>query len=475
MKLFKNIAIAVLCFTLPAFADFKVEKGDKKLPLKGESFKLNGRDAFVIMPEKADKDTPWVWYAPTLKGLPSSAEVWMFEQFLANGIAIAGIDIGESYGSLYGRELYSGFYDYLVAERKFSTQPCLLARSRGGLMLYNWAVENPEKVAGVAGIYPVCNLTSYPGIKKTAKAYELTVGELEAELEKHNPIDRIKPLAEAGVPILHLQGDSDKVVPHEKNTKILVERYKKFGGIAELELIKGQGHNMWKGWFQSQKLTDFVIARAKAAKQNPLNKLKLPGIKINTKERFVDVDAKVCLREGALELVVCTKGTKEHESIFSVEARPMHVHLALLIIGAKSGNPAGRRRLEGGGWLDVPPRGGQIDFSVVVTDKKGKAKETPIQEFMVSTADPNEKFPTSTFLFAGSRLIPQENGPKLYLCEQSGNVISLSTFGDELLCLPDVHGHQNGALLWEVVGDNLPKIGKKVILRLRPKFAKANE
>ena len=155
-----------------------------------------------------------------------------------------------------------------------------------------------------------------------------------------------------------------------------------------------------------------------------------------------------------------------------MEARPMHVHAALLLLGAKPGSPAGRRKLGNRGWLDVPPRGNPIDLSIVLVDEEGKPKEHPIKEFMVSTVNPDEKFPTNTFLFAGSRLIPQKKGPKLYLCEQSGNVVSLSTFGDELLCLADVHGHANQALLWEVVSDNLPEIGTKVTLRLRPHFAK---
>ena len=32
-------------------------------------------------------------------------------------------------------------------------------------MLYNWAVINPAKVKAIAGIYPVCNLISYPGLE----------------------------------------------------------------------------------------------------------------------------------------------------------------------------------------------------------------------------------------------------------------------------------------------------------------------
>ena len=29
-----------------------------------------------------------------------------------------------------------------------------------------------------------------------------------------------------------------------------------------LEVVKGQGHNMWVGWFQSQALVDFLIKHA---------------------------------------------------------------------------------------------------------------------------------------------------------------------------------------------------------------------
>jgi len=243
-------------------AEPEITKGEKALPLPGESFQLDGNDAFVMLPPDAEKDIPWVWYAPTLKGLPGNTEKWMFEKFLKNGIAIAGVDVGESFGSPKGRAVFNEFYDYLVKERKFGTKPCLLVRSRGGLMLYNWAVENPASVAGVAGIYPVCNIASYPGIAKAAGAYDLTAEQLEADLKKHNPIDRLEPLAKAKVPILHIHGDSDKVVPLEKNSAELGERYTELGGPVEIEVIAGQGHNLWKGWFQSEKLTDFVIACA---------------------------------------------------------------------------------------------------------------------------------------------------------------------------------------------------------------------
>ena len=232
----------------------------------GEVFAIEGRTAFLIQPDvKSPKETtPWVWYAPTLRGLPGGAEKWMFERFLKAGIAIVGIDVGESYGSPKGRALYSALHKHLVEKRGLAKQACLLARSRGGLMLYSWAAENPDKVRCITGIYPVCNIASYPGLPRASGAYELTAEQLKAQLAKHNPIDRLAPLAKAKMPIFHIHGDMDRVVPLDKNSAIIKQRYDKLGGPMTLEVVEGQGHNMWLGWFQSQKLVDFVVKHAKS-------------------------------------------------------------------------------------------------------------------------------------------------------------------------------------------------------------------
>jgi dipeptidyl aminopeptidase/acylaminoacyl peptidase len=242
-----------------------VNQAPKPLPLPGEIFQVEGHEAFLIMPAQRNPThaTPWVWYAPTLPGLPASEEKWMFEKFLAAGIAVAGIDVGESYGSPAGRKLFTALYQELVAKRGLSKQPCLLARSRGGLMLYNWAVEHPSSVASVAGIYPVCDIASWPGIERACGAYGMTTEQLTAKLTDHNPVDRIEPLARAKVPIFHIHGDGDTVVPLEKNSALLAERYRRFGGEMTVVVPKGQGHNYWTGFFQCQELVDFVIAHAK--------------------------------------------------------------------------------------------------------------------------------------------------------------------------------------------------------------------
>lgn len=221
-----------------------------------------------------------------------------------------------------------------------------------------------------------------------------------------------------------------------------------------------------------------------ATLQAAMQKLSLPGVAINVQERWVDVQSYVCLHQGELELVACTQGTKEHESIVAIDAKPMHIHAALLLLGATPGSPATRQRLgdRGERWMDVPPSGGPVDVSLVLKGEEGKIIERPISDFIApsgkksedpASADKEGQFPTRPFLFAGSVLYGEGPGPRRYLSDTTGNVISLATFGDELLCLPTIHSQDKGALLWKVNATHLPAVGSKVTLRLRPKLMPA--
>jgi pimeloyl-ACP methyl ester carboxylesterase len=130
----------------------------------------------------------------------------------------------------------------------------------------SWAADNPDKVAGLAGIYPVFDLRSYPGLTKAAPAYGLSPKELERRLGEHNPIERVGRLARARVPALLIHGDEDKVVPLKDSSAELVARYKAQGAEGSVKLIvaKGQGHSFWEGFFHCQELVDFAVACAKA-------------------------------------------------------------------------------------------------------------------------------------------------------------------------------------------------------------------
>lgn len=209
-----------------------------------------------------------------------------------------------------------------------------------------------------------------------------------------------------------------------------------------------------------------------------------PGITINSEESFVDVQSVVCLAEGYLEVIACAKDSREHESIVMVEAKPSHIHAALLLIGAQPGNPAMRKPVneEGTRWVDIPPRGQAVKVTLLIPDEKGVLTERPISDFLSPSKDESglpevdkaeEKFPHS-FLFAGSHT-HQEGDTKTYLGDVNGNVISISTFGDEVLCLTGQHAQENHALSWQINTDTVPAIGTKVTLRLRPLVAEEKQ
>lgn len=206
---------------------------------------------------------------------------------------------------------------------------------------------------------------------------------------------------------------------------------------------------------------------------------KLPGLAIDFQQRCVDIDGTLCLDQGMLELIACTQNTKEHESIVAIRAKPMHIHMALLLLGVKPGHPAMRQPVneEKTQWIDIPPQGDPVDVFLVFTDEGGRTVEHPISEFVARVAPQSGQIPAedadgdtafpATFLFAGSQVRGDGPGPRKYLSDLSGNVISISTFGDELLCLPGVHTQANESLVWQVNGAKLPRVGAKVVLRLR--------
>ena len=241
----------------------------KKLILAGESFLVDDRPAFILWPPKEKRQTPqpWIMYAPTLPPYPDRHEKWMHEQFVAAGVAVAGIDVGESYGSPRGQKHFTALYRELTQNRGFATKPCLLGRSRGGLWVSSWAIRNTDKISGIAGIYPVFDLRTYPGLKRAAPAYGLKPPELEATLDQHNPVARLDVLAKAKVPVFIIHGDVDKVVPLKQNSATLVERYKQAHAddVVELVVVEGQGHNLWPGFFHCHQLVDFAIRQAKSS------------------------------------------------------------------------------------------------------------------------------------------------------------------------------------------------------------------
>lgn len=239
-----------------------------KLSLPGDSFMILDRPAFVFMPDEAKRSSPqpWIFYAPTLPAYPDEAERWMHQSFLDAGIAVAGVDVGEAYGSPASHSAFNALYEELTTKRGFAKKACLFGRSRGGLWVSSWAIAHPEKVAGIIGIYPVYDFRTYPKLEAAAPAYGLSSQELDQRSMEFNPAERLATIAQAKIPVTIIHGDQDIVVPLEQNSAELKRVYRAEGceELVNLIVAPGQGHSFWEGFFREPRLVQFGIEKARA-------------------------------------------------------------------------------------------------------------------------------------------------------------------------------------------------------------------
>ena len=245
---------------LGLLASILISSAQDNLPRTAETFEVAGNKALLFAAPKPAEGKPWLWYAPTIKGLSLAGRKLYFESFLKAGISIAGFDLGEVRGGPASTAKFTQFYDAMV-KRGFSPKPILLGQSRGGIMTLAWAFRHPDKVRAWVGIYPVCSLTSYPmkNLPVTLADYGMPEAEFRARLKELNPIDNLQGLLSNKVPMFAVHGDSDKVVPYDDNTKLLKERYEAGGGSISVKVIAGEGHQATASFFECRELVDFVL------------------------------------------------------------------------------------------------------------------------------------------------------------------------------------------------------------------------
>ena len=235
-----------------------------RLEYEPVEFLVGTSKCFVLDANSSSQNKPWVWYAPTLPRHPDPSHSWYIDKLLEKGISFAGCDQGEVRGSPKSVGHFTKFYNEMV-DRGYSKKPILLGQSRGGLMMLSWAVKNPTKVKAFAGIYPVLNLRSWPMTRRlssTIADFEMDQDTFLKTVDLHNPIHQLEGLAQATVPLFMVHGDSDRLVPLEENTEIVINRYTKLGGEAEVKVVPGKGHQVGDDFFKSKELIEFIMQQS---------------------------------------------------------------------------------------------------------------------------------------------------------------------------------------------------------------------
>jgi lysophospholipase L1-like esterase len=229
---------------------------------------IAGKSVTVVAPNDVAAGCPWVWHGEFFGHKPDPDVA-----LLNHGFHIVYMQINDLLGSPAAVQLWNQCYNALTTQYGLGSKPALVGLSRGGLYCYNWAIANPEKVSCIYGDAPVCDFKSWPGGKGKGKGDAKNWSrvlhlwgfpdEAAALASGVNPVDNLAPLAKHGVPLLHVFGDADDVVPWEENTGIVESRYKELEGEITLIRKPKVGHHP-HGLDDSKPIVEFIRKHAVA-------------------------------------------------------------------------------------------------------------------------------------------------------------------------------------------------------------------
>jgi len=239
--------ILVFLVTLAGSSSLLGEDASQWHGFERRDFELNGVACTVVRPHVAAAGRPWIWRARFFGHEPQT-EV----ELLRRGFHVATTDVAGLFGNDVALARWDAFYDHATERLDLSARPALLGMSRGGLIVIRWAADHPDRVSCIYVDAPVCDISSWPGGKGAGKGsasdWRRCLDALALD-EEHvgewlgDPVDRLAPLAAAGVPILSICGAADHVVPFEENTRVLERRYRSLGGPIRVIAKTGVGHH----------------------------------------------------------------------------------------------------------------------------------------------------------------------------------------------------------------------------------------
>jgi pimeloyl-ACP methyl ester carboxylesterase len=239
-------------------------------------FEFSGRACRIVCPDKPANGNPWIWNARFPDWHTDIDSI-----LLTRGFFVTNINTDEFNGSPEGVRVWDEYFRYLTTTFRLENTVALEGISRGGLYVYNFAKKYPWRVSCIYAEAPVCDIKSWPGgfgkgkgspadWQLVMKAYNFK-DEAEAKSFTDNPVDNLENLAAARVPVLHMIGLNDEIVPPDENTFILIDRYVKLGGIATIVPCTRGRQELGGHHFEIETpafVADFIVQNTRAFRTN---------------------------------------------------------------------------------------------------------------------------------------------------------------------------------------------------------------
>ncbi len=152
--------------------------------------------------------------------------------------------------------------------------------------------------------------------------------------------------------------------------------------------------------------------------------LELGLVRLDQQRRSATIPAFVNLKEGVVEYLLVTSGGKTHESVLRTDAEPHHIHVAMLLLGARG---AGTNELPADPAIGLP--GDEVTVEIVW--KQGAKERRVRAETLVLDRKRKSAMTKGDWTYTGSRF--REDG---FAAQSDGSIVSLITDVDALVNNP---------------------------------------
>lgn len=197
-----------------------------------------------------------------------------------------------------------------------------------------------------------------------------------------------------------------------------------------------------------------------ALKPDPAWKELGPSLWFDRDGRRAILRARVVLREGVLEHLMCKKGTKEHEAILATVAAPQKIHAALLLTGASVGGP-----------VEFVPKFKPPSGSPIAIELKwlqdGQPRSADARSWVW---DEKTKAPLAIdWVFAGSVLYEDRITRKPAYAADEGDLITVANFASAILDLPIASSANDADRMFTASTKAIPPLGTEVFVIMGPR------
>lgn len=205
-------------------------------------FRLEDREAIVILPDEPLEGNPWVWRPAFFGAFPN-----IDEALLKAGFVMAYYDNTYEWGRPEAMDSGEKFYRLMTDSCHLHPKPVMNGLSRGGYYSLRRAELYPETVGCMILDNPLVDIFELKRDDEWWSDVQAKWHTEEAPIErgsfKENAAYNINIPASHHIPVLLLSGGSDTIVPYEANGRIVKETYERYGAPIKSIVRPGMNHH----------------------------------------------------------------------------------------------------------------------------------------------------------------------------------------------------------------------------------------